>query len=94
MESTTGRTIFAAASVLVAIGLVSIASAMAGSAAAAGESAGGLSLYKRELVLALVAFAAFLVVVDLDYRNYERLAPVVYAVAMLLLVLVLVPGIG
>lgn len=94
MDTTTGRTILGAASVLAAIGIVAIASAKAGTATTAAVTDGMGAFLRWEIVLVLIAFAAFLVLVDLDYRHLQTLAPAIYVVTMVLLVLVLVPGIG
>ena len=94
MKTRIGQSIVGAACVLAAIGVVSIASADAGNAGLEKYEPGLSSLLRRQVVLTLVALAAFLVVVDLDYHFYQRFAPAIYVLTIVLLVLVLVPGIG
>jgi cell division protein FtsW len=78
--------------VLNVVGLVMILSASAVSAL----SAYGSSWYffNRQLGWALAGATAFVVSARVDYRRWQRVAPALYAVTVVLLVAVLVPGVG
>ncbi|HHD11618.1 MAG TPA: putative lipid II flippase FtsW [Deltaproteobacteria bacterium] len=49
---------------------------------------------KKHIVYTLMGFAAFFVALKLPYRVYRTLAPVLFVVAVVLLFLIFVPGVG
>jgi cell division protein FtsW len=78
--------------VLVALGLVMILSASSISAFA--DYGSSFTFFRRQLLWAVVAFAAYLACSRIDYHRWRGLSFVLYAISAGLLVVVLVPGVG
>ncbi len=51
-------------------------------------------ILKKQLLFALIGFAGMLVAANIDYKKFDRLAPFIMGAAVVLLVLVRIPGIG
>lgn len=51
-------------------------------------------ILKRQLLYTLIGFVGMFIAANFDYKKLEKLAPYAMAVAVALLILVLVPGIG
>src|SRR5262245_8524360 len=78
--------------VLNIVGLVMILSAS--SVAALADYNSSWYFFNRQLVWALVGLGAFVIASRVDYHVWRRLAPVILGIAVVLLVVVLMPGIG
>ncbi len=79
--------------VLLAFGVVMVFSASWASSYL-GETHDSLYYLKRELVFAAAGLALMFIMARFDYTRLRKLAPLLMAASLLLLVLVLVPGIG
>jgi len=78
--------------ILVGVGILMVYSA---SAIRAQEQFGDPSFFlKRHVIWAAVGLATLIGVLGQDYRQLQRWAPLLYLVAVLVLILVLIPGIG
>ena len=84
--------LFFSVMVLLCIGLVMVASAS--SYYALTEFNNSNHFLVRQLVFAIIGVIAMLVVSKINYRIYSKFAYIIYAVVLLLMILVLVPGIG
>ncbi len=51
-------------------------------------------ILKRQLLYAVIGFVAMLIVINMDYRIFGKLSPLLLVASIALLILVLVPGIG
>ncbi|MBI3988192.1 MAG: putative lipid II flippase FtsW [candidate division NC10 bacterium] len=92
MEQRYDKTLWMTALILVGIGIVMIYSS---SAIRAQERFDDPAFFlKRQLLWALLSTVAMLWAMNVDYRHWERYAPVLLLVSLLLLLLVLVPGVG
>jgi len=80
------------AAVLVALGLVMILSAS--SISAFTDHGSSFTFFRKQLLWAVVAFAAYFLLSRIDYHRWRGFSFVGYAVSAGLLVAVLVPGIG
>ena len=82
----------ATVAVLNIVGLVMILSAS--SVAALSDYGSSWYFFDRQLVWAVGGAAAFVVASSVDYHVWRRLAPVLFVIAVVGLLLVLVPGVG
>jgi cell division protein FtsW len=82
----------ATVAVLNVVGLVMILSAS--SVAALSNYGSSWYFFNRQLAWALLGVAAFVIAARLDYHRWRMIAPVVMAVAVVLLFAVLLPGVG
>ncbi|MQA99515.1 MAG: putative lipid II flippase FtsW [Actinobacteria bacterium] len=78
--------------VLVALGLVMILSAS--SITAFADYGSSFTFFRRQLLWAIVAFAAYFACVRVDYHRWRGLSVVLYVLSAGLLVVALVPGVG
>jgi cell division protein FtsW len=78
--------------VLVALGLVMILSASSISAFA--DYGSSFTFFRRQLLWAVLAFAAYLACSRIDYHRWRGLSFVLYTISAGVLVVVLVPGVG
>jgi len=76
---------------LLAIGLVAIASATQANAI---ESGGTITYVKKQLIGIVLGLVAAVVVMSIDYSNYSRFANYIYFGSLAMLALVLLPGLG
>ncbi len=79
---------------LLSIGLVMVASSSIAFAAANPAYLDGWYFVKRHLVFLLMSAAAATVILVTPVQTWQRLAPVLLTLALLLLVAVLIPGVG
>ena len=84
--------LFFSVMILLCIGLVMVASAS--SYYALTEFNNSNHFLVRQLAFAILGVIAMLVTSKINYRIYSKFAYVIYAVVLLLMILVLVPGIG
>lgn len=84
--------LFFSVMILLCIGLVMVASAS--SYYALTEFNNSNHFLVRQLAFAILGVIAMLVTSKINYRTYSKFAYVIYAVVLLLMILVLVPGIG
>lgn len=84
--------LFFSVMILLCIGLVMVASAS--SYYALTEFNNSNHFLIRQLAFAILGVIAMLVTSKINYRTYSKFAYVIYAVVLLLMILVLVPGIG
>lgn len=78
--------------ILLCFGLVMLASA----STYYSLSSYGTSSYflKRQLVFAVIGIAAMIIISNIDYRWYKKLSYIGFAIALLFMIAVLIPGIG
>ena len=84
--------LFFSVMVLLCIGLVMVASAS--SYYALTEFNNSNHFLVRQLVFAIIGVIVMLVISKVNYRVYSKFAYIIYAIVLLLMILVLVPGIG
>jgi cell division protein FtsW len=81
--------------VLIALGLLMVYSSSIASASESKFTRGSATYFlARQSLFVVIGLLCALFVFDTSMKNWERFAPWLFAVAVLLLVLVLVPGIG
>jgi cell division protein FtsW len=86
------KVLFTVTLILVGLGIVMIYSA---SAIRAQERFGDPYFFlKRQVLWTVVGLIALIWALGIDYRRLSRWAPLLYAVSLLLLILVLIPGLG
>ena len=86
------KLLFSITLILVGLGIVMVYSA---SAIRAQEQFGDAAFFlKRQVAWAVIGLTILIWVMGQDYRRFERWAPLLYLVSVLLLVAVLIPGIG
>jgi len=92
MEQRYDKTLWVTAFILVGIGIVMIYSS---SAIQAQERFNDPAFFlKRQILWVLLGTMGLLLAMNVDYRSWERYAPILLLGSLLLLLLVLVPGVG
>ena len=84
--------LFLAVTTLTLFGVVMVLSATA--AASVSDTDSAWSLFRRHLVWAGIGTVAMLVMLRIDYRRWQRLAPAGLVVSLILLAMVALPGLG
>ena len=87
-----GTLLTVASVVLVALGLVMILSAS--SITAFADYGSSFTFFRKQVLWAIVGFAAFFLCSRIDYHRWRGLSYVGYAISAGLLIVVLVPGVG
>lgn len=86
------KLLFTITLILVGLGILMVYSA---SAIRAQEQFGDPSFFlKRQVVWAVIGLTSLIWVMGQDYRRFERWAPLLYVVSVVLLMVVLIPGVG
>lgn len=78
--------------ILLALGIIMVLTASSPSALATTGSS--YTYVSKQLFSAAIGIACMLVISKIDYRKYERFYKVIYAISIIVLLLVLVPGLG
>jgi len=92
MQGEYDKVLFTITLILVGLGILMVYSA---SAIRAQEHFGDPVFFlKRQVACALIGLAILIWFMGQDYRRFERWAPLLYLVSVLLLILVLIPGVG
>lgn len=84
--------IFLSVLVLLSLGIIMVFSASAPVAYNVNHDA--YYILKSQMLFALIGFAGMFLAANIDYRKWNKLAPVLFVVSIVLLILVLIPGIG